>query len=172
MQYRPPAAFSDLFADAAAAIGASILLDLPHENLCRPGFRSFRRHSISSIPMARRPNRCGEVLRWQFGGGRQRAIWPEWAPSPHADTPPPRVDGDKVRFSFVGHASFLIQTAGLNVLVDPVWSQRASPVQFRAETRQRSGHRVCALPAIDVVLVSHGHYDHLDLVTLSRLAAI
>jgi hypothetical protein len=47
----------------------------------------------------------GEVLRWQFGSGRTRADWPDWAPSPHADTPPPRVAGDKVRLSFVGHVT-------------------------------------------------------------------
>src|ERR1700760_5009153 len=69
------------------------------------------------------PRSLGEVARWQFSA-RARAKWPDWAPSPHADTPPARVDGDKVRLSFVGHASWLIQTGGLNILVDPVWSMR------------------------------------------------
>ena len=82
------------------------------------------------------PKSLGEVLRWQFGGDRQRADWPEWVPSPHADTPPPRVDGDKVRLSFVGHASWLIQTAGLNILIDPVWSDARLAGQLRrAEAR-------------------------------------
>ena len=118
------------------------------------------------------PKSLGEVLRWQFGGDRQRAIWPEWAPSPHADTPPPRVDGNKVRLSFVGHASWLIQTAGLNILIDPVWSMRASPVSFAGPKRHNDpGIAFGALPPIDIVLVSHGHYDHLDLATLSKLAA-
>ena len=117
------------------------------------------------------PKSLGEVLRWQFGGDRQRAAWPEWAPSPHADTPPPRVSGDKVRLSFVGHVSWLIQTAGLNILIDPVWSMRASPVGFAGPKRHNDpGIAFDALPPIDVVLVSHGHYDHLDLATLSRLA--
>jgi hypothetical protein len=58
------------------------------------------------------PKSIREVLRWQFGPGRQRAAWPEWAPSPYADTPPARVSGDKVRLSFVGHASWLLQTSG------------------------------------------------------------
>ena len=91
---------------------------------------------------------------------------------PHADTPPPRVDGNKVRLSFVGHASWLIQTAGLNILVDPVWSMRASPVSFAGPKRHNDpGIAFDALPKIDVVLVSHGHYDHLDIATLSKLSA-
>ena len=117
------------------------------------------------------PKSLREVLRWQFGRDRQRQAWPEWAPSPHADTPPPRVDGGKVRLSFVGHVSWLIQTAGLNVLVDPVWSERASPVSFAGPKRRNDpGIAFEALPEIDVALVSHGHYDHLDLATLSKLA--
>jgi L-ascorbate metabolism protein UlaG (beta-lactamase superfamily) len=117
------------------------------------------------------PKPLGDLLRWQFGRGRQRQAWPEWAPSPHADTPPARVAGDKVRLSFVGHASWLIQTAGLNILIDPVWSARASPFGFAGPKRVNNpGIAFDALPPIDVALVSHGHYDHLDLATLSRLA--
>jgi len=118
------------------------------------------------------PKTFREVLRWQFGGDRNRAKWPEWVPNPFADTPPPRVDGGKVRFSFVGHASWLIQTAGLNILVDPVWSERVSPFSFAGPKRHNDpGIAFDALPAIDVVLVSHGHYDHLDIATLSKLTA-
>ena len=118
------------------------------------------------------PKSLRQVLRWQFGRDRQRRAWPEWAPSPHADTPPPRVDGGKVRLSFVGHVSWLIQTSGLNILVDPVWSERASPVRFAGPKRRNDpGIAFDALPKIDVALVSHGHYDHLDLATLSKLAA-
>lgn len=118
------------------------------------------------------PKTLREVLRWQFGGGRQRQIWPEWAPSPHSDTPPARVDGDKARLSFVGHASWLIQTSGQNILIDPVWSDRVSPLRFAGPKRHNDpGIAFDALPAIDMVLVSHGHYDHLDVATLSRLHA-
>jgi L-ascorbate metabolism protein UlaG (beta-lactamase superfamily) len=118
------------------------------------------------------PKSLRQVLRWQFTGRGQRATWPVWAPSGHADTPPARVDGSKVRFSFVGHASWLIQTAGLNILVDPVWSERASPVSWAGPKRHNDpGIAFDALPKIDIVLVSHGHYDHLDLATLSRLQA-
>jgi L-ascorbate metabolism protein UlaG (beta-lactamase superfamily) len=117
------------------------------------------------------PKSLREVLRWQFGGRRQRAAWPDRAPSGFADTPPARVDGGKVRFSYVGHASWLIQTSGLNILVDPVWSERASPFSFAGPKRHNDpGIAFDALPKIDIVLVSHGHYDHLDVATLSKLA--
>jgi len=118
------------------------------------------------------PKSLSHILRWQFGRGRKRAVWPEWVPSPHADTPPDRVDGERVRLSFVGHASWLIQTAGLNILVDPVWSERVSPVSFAGPKRHNDpGIAFDALPNIDVVLVSHGHYDHLDIRTLSKVTA-
>jgi L-ascorbate metabolism protein UlaG (beta-lactamase superfamily) len=118
------------------------------------------------------PKSLGEVLRWQFGRDRQRQAWPKWAPSPHTDNPPARVDGDKVRLSFVGHVTWLIQTSGLNILVDPVWSMRASPFPWAGPKRSNDpGLAFDALPKVDVVLVSHGHYDHLDLATLSKLTA-
>jgi L-ascorbate metabolism protein UlaG (beta-lactamase superfamily) len=118
------------------------------------------------------PKKLSEVLRWQVSDRGLRQKWPVWAPSPFADTPPPRVEGDTVRFSFVGHASWLIQTAGLNILVDPVWSERVSPFSWAGPKRHNApGIAFDKLPEIDIVLVSHGHYDHLDLATLSRLAA-
>jgi len=118
------------------------------------------------------PKSLRQVLRWQFGRDRQRTTWPKWLPSPHADTPPARVEGEQVRLSFIGHASWLIQTSGLNILVDPVWSVRASPVGWAGPKRRNDpGIDFDLLPAIDAVLVSHGHYDHLDVATLSRLAA-
>jgi L-ascorbate metabolism protein UlaG (beta-lactamase superfamily) len=118
------------------------------------------------------PKSLSEVLRWQFGPDRKRHPWPEWAPSPFADTPPAQVNGDKARLSYVGHASWLIQTAGMNILIDPVWSGRVSPVSFAGPKRHNApGIAFEALPPIDLVLVSHGHYDHLDVATLSRLNA-
>ncbi len=65
--------------------------------------------------------------------------------------------------TWVGHATMLVQSNGLNVLTDPVFSERASPVQFAGPKRaQPPGLRIDQLPAIDVVLISHNHYDHLD----------
>jgi L-ascorbate metabolism protein UlaG (beta-lactamase superfamily) len=120
------------------------------------------------------PRSRRDLLRW-FLERRLRgtkAKWPDWAPSPFADRPPPRVEGMTCRISYVGHASWLIQTAGLNILLDPVWSQRASPFRHIGPKRVNDpGVAFAALPPIDVVLVSHAHYDHLDVATLSRLAA-
>ncbi|CCD85435.1 putative metallo-hydrolase/oxidoreductase [Bradyrhizobium sp. ORS 285] len=118
------------------------------------------------------PKSLAQVLRWQFDRNGKRSKWPEWAPSPHADTPPHRIDGETARLSFIGHASWLVQTGGLNILIDPVWSERVSPFSFAGPRRHNDpGIAFEALPHIDVVLVSHGHYDHLDISTLSRLTA-
>jgi L-ascorbate metabolism protein UlaG (beta-lactamase superfamily) len=119
------------------------------------------------------PRSRGDLLRWQLERLRgTKAKWPAWAPSPFADRPPTRVVGAIWRICYVGHASFLIQTAGHNMLLDPVWSKRASPFRFIGPKRVNDpGVAFSDLPPIDVVLVSHGHYDHLDLATLSRLAA-
>ncbi len=109
------------------------------------------------------------LLRWW--ASNRRAEWPASAPSPYADRPPLRVEGTGLRVAFIGHASLLIQTAGLNVLIDPVWSERASPVSFIGPKRVNGpGIAFEALPPIDAVLVSHCHYDHLDVATLARLA--
>jgi L-ascorbate metabolism protein UlaG (beta-lactamase superfamily) len=160
-----------LFAGTAAAIGVpSVWMSRmkTYDGPVSDHFDGLNFFDPDGVP----PKSLGEVLRWQFGGGRNRAEWPEWAPSPYADTPPSRVDGGKVRLSFVGHASWLIQTSGLNILIDPVWSMRASPFSFAGPKRHNDpGVAFDALPPIDVVLVSHGHYDHLDLTTLSRLSA-
>jgi L-ascorbate metabolism protein UlaG (beta-lactamase superfamily) len=160
-----------LLAGAAAFIGVPSVWISRMQTYAGPVSNHFDGERFFD-PNGSPPKSLGEVLRWQFGRNRQRRTWPEWAPSPYADTPPERVGGDKVRLSFVGHASWLIQTSGLNILIDPVWSARASPFSFAGPKRVNDpGIAFDALPPIDVALVSHGHYDHLDIATLSRLAA-
>lgn len=120
------------------------------------------------IPGAPNPNSFGDFLRWQ--SNRSPAQWPESAPSPYADTPPERVEGTALRVSFVGHATVLIQTQGLNILTDPVWSERAAPVQWAGPKRVNApGIGFEALPPIDIVLISHSHYDHMDKATIAAL---
>src|SRR5262245_13117924 len=74
--------------------------------------------------------------------------------------------------TWVGHATLLVQTNGINILTDPQWSERASPVSWGGPRRlSPPGLAFDDLPRIDVVLISHDHYDHLDLNTVKRLAA-
>jgi L-ascorbate metabolism protein UlaG (beta-lactamase superfamily) len=113
----------------------------------------------------------GALDFWRWQATRDRAEWPLEAPSPFSDKPPPRVDGNNLRISLVGHASFLVQAGRMNILLDPVWSERASPFSFIGPKRvNKPGVAFDNLPPIDAVLVSHGHYDHLDAATLAALA--
>ncbi len=107
-----------------------------------------------------------ELARWQLGGGRKD--WPESFPSPFRDRPPAEVRD--LRVTLIGHASFLIQAAGLNILTDPVYSERASPFSFTGPKRVNPpGIAFDDLPPVHAVLITHNHYDHLDLDTLGRL---
>ena len=106
-----------------------------------------------------------DLLRWKLK--ERAAIWPRSVPA-RQTVPDARVAG--LRATIVGHASVLIQAGGLNVLTDPVWSDRASPFSFIGPRRVWApGIAFEALPQIDAVLLSHNHYDHLDLPTLRRL---
>jgi L-ascorbate metabolism protein UlaG (beta-lactamase superfamily) len=109
-----------------------------------------------------------DALKWRLSN--KRVPWPQHISNLLLDKPPTRVEGHELRVSVVGHATFLIQTQGLNILTDPVWSERASPVSFAGPKRVIDpGIPFDALPPIDIVLISHNHYDHLDLGTLDRL---
>jgi hypothetical protein len=102
------------------------------------------------------PRSFADLMRWRMSSPTSK--WPAWSPSPHSDRPPPRVEGRSWRISFVGHATLLLQTAGLNLLIDPVWSERVSPVSFAGPTRVNDpGIAFEDLPQIDAVLVSHCH---------------
>ncbi|CAA9479752.1 MAG: Outer membrane protein romA [uncultured Sphingomonadaceae bacterium] len=109
----------------------------------------------------------GQVARWRLTSRPVR--WPASVPVRQA-LPDARVVG--LRITMVGHASLLIQAGGLNLLTDPVWSERASPVSFAGPRRVTApGIAFEALPPIHAVLLSHSHYDHMDLPTLARLEA-
>jgi L-ascorbate metabolism protein UlaG (beta-lactamase superfamily) len=112
----------------------------------------------------------GTLAFWRWRFTRRPAVWPARVDNKFADKPPARVESG-LRISFVGHATFLIQASGLNILVDPVWAERASPFSFTggAVRVRPPGIAFDDLPKIDVVLVTHGHYDHLDVETLKRL---
>lgn len=110
-----------------------------------------------------------DLLRWQVLG--RRSAWPAQAVAAQPVRPPAQVDG--LAITMIGHASVLIQAAGVNVLVDPVWSERVSPVRFAGPRRADApGIAFTDLPPIHAVLVTHNHYDHLDADTLKRLGAV
>ncbi|HEX5270560.1 MAG TPA: MBL fold metallo-hydrolase [Gemmataceae bacterium] len=130
-------------------------------------FDGKRFHNIGDVPHGG----FFPFLRWRLGrllGGA--GAWARRTDSPPGPRPPEQVDGAELRVTFVGHSTVLLQTAGRNVLTDPIWSERASPFSWAGPRRHRPpGLRFEDLPPIDLVLLSHNHYDHLDLATLRRL---
>ncbi|MGA2736035.1 MAG: MBL fold metallo-hydrolase [Bryobacteraceae bacterium] len=111
-----------------------------------------------------------DALRWKLTSR------PEPSPGFIADVdpsiPPARVEGNELLTTLVNHSTVLIQQSGSNILTDPIWSERASPLSWIGPHRRRKpGVSWDDLPSIDAVLISHNHYDHLDLPTLRRLAA-
>jgi L-ascorbate metabolism protein UlaG (beta-lactamase superfamily) len=109
------------------------------------------------------------ILRWILGN--DWPTWPQITDGKPGEPPAAHVPKGSLFVTSVGHATFLIQLDGLNILTDPIWSDRCSPVSWAGPKRHRDpGIRFEDLPPIDAVLVSHNHYDHLDLPTLKRLA--
>lgn len=129
-------------------------------------FDGRRFHNLYS---SGRPRRSGDLLRWL----RTRKPG-HWAPLTGIDAGPPpprRVAGERLRITLINHATLLIQTCSLNILTDPIWSERASMAPFLGPRRYRPpGIAFDDLPPIDLILLSHNHYDHLDLPSLRRLA--
>ncbi len=114
------------------------------------------------------PRGLADFLRWTTH--RHRRPWRAHIPSSPGPRPVERVDGRDLLVTLVGHATILLQTYGLNLLTDPMWSERASPLQFLGPRRHRApGLRFEELPPIDAILLSHNHYDHMDRPTLRRL---
>ena len=81
-----------------------------------------------------------------------------------------RANGTSPTVTWIGHATLLVQLAGVNVLTDPIWGERASPISFAGPRRLvPPGIRFEDLPRIHAVVISHDHYDHLDVDTIERL---
>lgn len=110
-----------------------------------------------------------DVMKWYLQRDQG-----EWTMIPESEITFAQKPADSITdgmvITYVNHSTFLIQTAGVNILTDPVWSKRVSPVSFAGPKRFRpAGVKFDDLPPIDVVLISHNHYDHLDIETLKKL---
>jgi L-ascorbate metabolism protein UlaG (beta-lactamase superfamily) len=111
-----------------------------------------------------------DLVRWKWSA--EPGPWDEFTDARPGSAPPRGVKEGELRVTFVNHATLLVQIDGLNILTDPIWSERSSPVSWAGPKRVRPpGIRFEDLPPIDVVLISHNHFDHLDLPTLERLAS-
>lgn len=131
-------------------------------------FDGVRFYSYGPIPPQPPAEGQRSILAWMLA--RKANPWTDRdvSPTKPADRIP---DGDLV-VTFIGHSTVLIQTEGLNILTDPVFVKRASPFMFMGPRRYTlPGIRFEDLPPIDVVLLSHNHYDHMDLRTLRKLSA-
>ena len=110
-----------------------------------------------------------DLLRWKLTSRPEPS--PRFISDVEESTPPRQVEGSELRATLINHSTVLIQQRGSQILTDPIWSERASPISWIGpRRRRRPGVRPEDLPRIDVVLISHNHYDHLDLQTLRWLA--
>jgi len=123
-----------------------------------------------------RPRSLGEVLRWRWQASRDGKPFPPQAPTPQvapdlAYLQANRGAAQQPGVTWLGHATALVQLGGISLLTDPVFSERCSPLPFAGPKRhQPPGIALAELPHIELVLVSHNHYDHLDAASVQALA--
>jgi L-ascorbate metabolism protein UlaG (beta-lactamase superfamily) len=110
-----------------------------------------------------------DALRWKLTSHPEPS--PPFIEDVVPSIPPRTIDASQIRVTMVNHSTVLVQRSGVNLLTDPIWSRRASPLSWIGPKRRRKpGVRMEDLPPIDAVLISHNHFDHLDLPTLRQLA--
>jgi L-ascorbate metabolism protein UlaG (beta-lactamase superfamily) len=109
-----------------------------------------------------------QVLRWRTSS--ERTVWQKPPPDPAFPPPPLATEPGTAAVSFVNHSTFLLRFPGLVLLTDPIFSERCSPVAWAGPKRARPpGITLADLPRPDVVLLSHNHYDHMDIPSLRTL---
>jgi L-ascorbate metabolism protein UlaG (beta-lactamase superfamily) len=110
-----------------------------------------------------------DALRWKLSSRPEPCA--RFVSDVEQSKPPSSVEGNQLRVTLINHSTVLLQQSGCHILTDPIWSERASPFAAIGPRRRRKpGVRWEDLPRIDTVLLSHNHYDHLDLAALRRLA--
>ncbi len=108
-----------------------------------------------------------DVFQWMMQ--RKQGPWTERKEFSYGEKPYPFIK-DGVKITFVNHSTFLIQIGNLNIITDPVWSERTSPFRFAGPKRMKQpGIRFEDLPKIDYIILSHNHYDHLDIQTVKNI---
>lgn len=113
-------------------------------------------------------NSYASMVKWMWE--MKTVEWPKWINDPKQAKPIEVVKDGELKVTYINHATMLIQMDGVNILTDPIWSDRAGPVSWLGTKRVRTpGVKLEDLPKIDIVLISHDHYDHLDLDTLEKL---
>lgn len=132
--------------------------------LIRSNFDGRRFHNLTP-----RHHGFSSLLRW--AATRRPGAWRKWTDA--RPGPPPPMSSQNLRVTFVNHSTFLLQLDGVNILTDPIWSERASPLTWIGPRRHRApGIRFEDLPPIHLVLLSHDHYDHMDISTLKVIANV
>ncbi len=149
----------------------SLIAFMPNDS--NPSKESKRHHTkdgfINNYPIEQ--HGFGSLLKWQFSSiGEDRKILafplesnnPEWI----------RKNITEPTITWINHSTFLIQMDGVNILTDPIFSERCSPVQWAGPKRTTPvGLQLNELPPIDFIIISHDHYDHLDTGTVEQLEA-
>ena len=114
------------------------------------------------------PKGFGALFKWMLTSNR--AKWPDYVENKYKFEYLEVQDSNEIIITYINHSSFLIQLKGCNILTDPVFSERVSPFSWVGPKRVRdSGIKIEELPKIDVILVSHNHYDHLDINSLIEI---
>lgn len=132
------------------------------------GAHFFNPDGVIDIPAPPGTSRQGFIARWLLGND-DRPPWPDSIAVKPA-RPAPFAAPRGMVATWVGHATVLVQAAGINILTDPIWSDHASPLPpFGPKRVAQPGIRFDDLPKIDLIVLSHNHYDHMDLPTLKKL---
>ncbi len=162
---RPDAALADRLPQAAAEKARARCRDLGGAGRPQPSDHFDGKRFFN--PRVNTDHTLADLLRWWLT--RRPKPWPRREGRPAA-RPAPVVDDDRIVVTYIGQATLLVQCAGYNVLTDPIFSLRASPIGWWGPRRMRDpGIAFEGLPRIDLVLLSHNHYDHMDLPSLRRL---